>query len=390
MNFLEKTLATLKFKSAVRKGDYVYHARNNMDAVRHAILTRQFEAVPGGPLTSAEAAAWFTKEYDGSQALYVLTHTEEGSHSVRAAILVSDAPEVTAFTEAKVKGADKGTLEKCTALAGAAIICKIDAIKDRILGYTLDSAQAEAFATSLDPDKGLSIDSDIETLCDAWRQIKEGMARGRFLRTLLGKYQDIVPSNVMISLSVSSTPPFGNVGWAMILHQIKLGRPIDQAVFEKITESDVLKSCLGNGKKLEGLDFSGQTQAAIIVYAVQNNRNLNMLKNGEVWKSAEEMRGIYETWKNQPVTYAEADDGGEGLYYGDAYYRERDLQQRKEQSAAINRATNAVYDAQIAQLRSQLEVAELDYRNQRITALELGQIRESIKRQIEDLKRKKV
>lgn len=411
MNFLERTLAMFKVKQAEKKGQTETSLRfsANEEIVKTCIITREaMQDIPSLVPTNAQAALWFLKNYDGTKSLYVLTHKAEGTSAVRAAISVADnLPEVAAFADAKKANSDASTLKKCSNLAAASIVCAIGKIADPILGYTLDKNLADSFAHSLDPDTAPSIDTDIETLRKAWRSIagpRPSYGRRAFLTLLLKEYSELVPNDVIIDLMYTTPTPFDDIGWYMVLHQIKLGRPLDYTVFKAVVKSDVLQSCLGNGKRIDGLDFSGQTQLSVILYAIQNNRNIGELRDTDTWKPTEEMKSIYHQWKNSPAPERTYDDDTSGEYYGDAYAREREEKQaeyyreqeekkqekaRQAQLDAIRAQTNAVLDAQIAQLKVQLDNVLLDYQSKRISSTERSMLTRSIQRQILDLESKK-
>ncbi len=385
MNFLEKTLAMFKVKGVERKGEISVRMHSCDKVIKKAILSKKFEqTIPALTPSSADAAYTFMKDHDGTKELFVLTQKDgETGGTVREAVLVAKGnPEVEAYAEAKKSGTEQAALRKRFLLAAASIVCEIGKIKDPILGYTLDGELAEKFARSLDDGKVLDIHSGDDVLSEAWNvtDVKEKL---QLLRDILGKDKALVPDEVLYKLSSLIAPPFERIGWRMVKHQVELKRPLDYTVYKAVTGSEVYTACLGGGTQLDGLDLSEKTQIGIIVYAIQNNRNVRKLKDGEVWKSADEMKAVCNQWRDHPEIPDHEEDG---LYYGEAYRRE---QEKKEREKEVNSVANAVYDAQIAGLRSQLETAELNYRNQRITPLELGQIRESIKRQIEDLERKK-
>lgn len=384
MNFWEKTLATSKVKRVERKGEISVRMYSCDKLIKKAIVTQKFEqTIPSLTPNSADAAYTFMKQFDETKELFVLTQKDgELGKAVREAISVSKGnPEVNAYAEAKKKGTEQSALQKSFYLAAASLVCAIKAIKDPILGYTLDRELAEKFAHSLDTEHVLDI-HDENALKEAWN-VAEGLEKSQLLKNILGKDKALIPDSAIFDFAAYSKPPFSTIGWRIIKHQVEIGHPLDLQVYKVVTNSEVYAACLANGTQLEGLDFSGKAQTGILLYAFQNNRNVKTLKDGNVWKSADEMAEIYDRWKSDPNAI---DDDKDGLYFGEAYLREKE---KREREKAVNQIANTVLDGQIAQLRSQLEVAELDYRNGKITALNLGQIRASIKRQIEDLERKK-
>ncbi len=402
MNFLERIAAMSEVKQAEQVGntDLTNHIARNDKLVQGSIVSKlnerpSFVANHIAVASSAEYVRFFMRQFDGTQELYVLTHNaEKAAGGVREAVPVSQGlPEVAAYAEAKRKGAADSELEKSRRLASASLVCAIGKIKDPVVGFTLDRAIADEFVHSLDPDKALTLDSDIEELSDVWRKLSEldcsvsSNRKEAFVKSLLGKDAELVPDFVMTALSVMTPPPFHSIEWYMALHQIKLGRPIDRLAFLAIRQSDVFQSCLGNGLKLEGLDLSKQAQIVAINYAIKNNKNMDELRDGDVWKSPEEMNSICDRWKSEPEmpTFG----GGGGTYYGAAYDKERERRAEQDRLYEMRRQTNAIIDGQIAQLNAQLEATERDYRFQRISSSEYSIAYQSIQRQIKELERKK-
>ncbi len=401
MNFFERISVMFEVRQAeqVSNTDLTDHIARNDRLVQGSIVSKlneqpSFDASHIEVASRAEYVRFFMRQFDGTQELYVLTHNaEKAAGSVREAVPVSQGlPEVAAYAEAKKRGTAGTELEKSRRLASASLVFAIGKIKDPIVGYTFDRAVADEFIHSLDPDKALTLDSDIEELSDAWRKLSEmycsvsSNRKEAFIKSLLGKDAELVPDFVMTALSVKTPPPFHSIEWYMALHQIKLGSPIDRLAFLAIMQSDVFQSCLGNGLRLEGLDLSKQAQIVAISYAIKNNKNMNELRDGDVWKSPEEMQSIYDRWKSEPET---AFGGGGGAYYGAAYDKERERRAEQDRLYEMRRQTDAIIDGQIAQLKAQLEAVERDYRFQHISSAEYGSAYQSLRHQIEELERKK-
>lgn len=361
-------------------------------------------------ITPQEAARYYIMKWatDQNTKLYALLQGDRDSdlsfaavHTGVSELKQTDKDVITGYyatTEHSAK--DTSRFNTSRAIMATILLNNIEKAETenkKIIGYTIDETFAQEWQ-SAEPFKIAPISN--EEARDKWETFTDTQKR-EFLK---GSFSDMeIGAKIeIINYIVSHGNPFKR-GNSETLYNVAIDSKCHvshSATQALLSNPDLIEKLSETSTK--GLVLAGPTavsQLKVIAGIILVERALGIdftskFISGDAWLGPEEMnRKAKSTDADATIEYAgEQINLSRGL---DLWRSQRDREQPSprramyEQQAAIGAQTNAVLDAQIAQLQVQIENTDRDFRYNRITATEKSEKVETLRKQIRELESKK-